>query len=47
VENCSESWTGIHGFRYSFAQESELSRAELSLAMSHSRIGVLAHYLKG
>ena len=45
VESCNEKWTGIHGLRYSFAQESELSRAELSLNMSHSRIEVLDVYL--
>jgi len=51
VANCSnsENWTGIHGLRYSFAQEtiSNVSRAELSLVMSHSRIEVLDIYLKG
>jgi len=45
VANCSEHWTGIHGLRYSFAQESRASRAELSLIMSHSRVGVLDVYL--
>ena len=45
VANCSEQWTGIHGLRYSFAQESRASRAELSLIMSHSRVGVLDVYL--
>jgi len=46
VANCSERWTGIHGLRYSFAQESRASRAELSLIMSHSRVGILDIYLK-
>lgn len=48
VANCNENWTGIHGLRYSYAQETisnGVSRAELSLAMSHSRIEVLDVYL--
>ncbi len=45
VQNCSENWTGVHGLRYSYAQESGASRAELSLVMGHSRIEVLDVYL--
>jgi len=48
VANCNENWTGIHGLRYSYAQEAlsnGASRAELSLAMSHSRLEVLEVYL--
>lgn len=44
-----ESWTGIHGLRYSFAQEalsSGVSKAELSLVMGHSRTEVLEVYLQ-
>jgi len=46
-----EQWEkhGSHGLRYNFAQESlsenGASRAELSLAMSHGRLGVLDTYL--
>ncbi|HID93806.1 MAG TPA: hypothetical protein EYP60_06885 [bacterium (Candidatus Stahlbacteria)] len=47
-----EQWknNGSHGLRYNFAQESlsnenGVSRAGLSLAMSHSRLGVLDTYL--
>lgn len=48
VAHCNEHWTGIHGFRYSYAQEAlnnGASRAELSLAMSHGRLGVLERYI--
>jgi len=47
-----EQWQhkGSHGLRYNFAQETlsqnGASRAELSLAMSHLRIGVLEVYLE-
>jgi len=46
-----EQWknNGSHGLRYNFAQETlsqnGASRAELSLAMSHGRLGVLDVYL--
>lgn len=48
VAHCNEHWTGVHGLRYSYAQEAlnnGASRAELSLAMGHSRIEVLEVYL--
>jgi len=51
VEIVGEQWNNncSHGLRYNFAQETlsnnRASRAELSLAMSHSRIGVLGVYL--
>jgi hypothetical protein len=51
VENVGEQWknNGSHGLRYNFAQETlsenKSSRAELSLAMSHGRLGVLKVYL--
>ncbi|MCD6433026.1 MAG: tyrosine-type recombinase/integrase [Sulfurimonas sp.] len=48
VENCNENWTGIHGLRYSFAQErlSEgITKSQISLEMGHSRIEVLDIYL--
>ena len=51
IENVGEQWknNGSHGLRYNFAQETlsdnGASRAELSLAMSHSRTGVLDVYL--
>ena len=46
-----EQWknNGSHGLRYNFAQKTlsnnRASKAELSLAMSHSRIGVLDRYI--
>jgi len=49
VANYNESWTGIHGLRYSFTQErlSEgISQPQISLEMGHSRIEVLDVYLK-
>ena len=45
---CGENWTGIHGLRYSFAQEKHsegTSKAQISLIMGHSRIEVLNGYL--
>jgi len=48
VANCNENWTGIHGLRYSFAQEalsSGASKAELSLILGHSRIEIVETYL--
>jgi hypothetical protein len=51
VELVGEQWQhkGSHGLRYNFAQEAlsqnGASRAELSLAMSHGRLGVLKTYL--
>ena len=48
VAHRNENWTAIHGLRYSYAQEAlnnGTSRAESSLAMSHSRIEILDIYL--
>ena len=49
VENCNENWTGIHGLRYSYAQErltEGISQSQISLEMGHSRIGVLEVYVR-
>jgi site-specific recombinase XerD len=48
VENCNENWTGIHGLRYSFAQEAisnGTSKADISLALGHSRIEIVEVYI--
>lgn len=46
--NCGENWTGIHGLRYSFAQERQsegISKSQLSLFMGHSREEIVDIYL--
>ncbi len=48
VENCNENWTGIHGLRYSYAQErvsDGISKSQISLEMGHSRIEILDVYV--
>lgn len=48
VESVSgEKWSGIHGMRYSYAQEkqAEISKAETSLTMGHSRSEIVETYL--
>lgn len=42
-----EEWQGIHGMRYSYAQErqAETSKAEISLTMGHSRNEIVETYL--
>jgi len=48
VESCGEQWTGIHGLRYTYAQErvSEgISPARTSLEMGHSREEILGVYV--
>ena len=48
VEHCNENWTGIHGLRYSFAQERLADgglKSQISLEMGHSRIEILDVYV--